>query len=153
MNSSSPRLPVPVNKVLSRLPAYPGSVLFVTGLNLLLTRHLPAQTLQALQGRSLRICVTDAGIQVDFTYGQNAFVASRHHDPVDLNISASTYDFLCLLQREEDPDTLFFSRRLVMQGDTELGLLVKNTLDSLDHEALSIHRFMPVLKTLQHVLR
>ncbi|HLV27960.1 MAG TPA: SCP2 sterol-binding domain-containing protein, partial [Burkholderiaceae bacterium] len=41
-----------------------------------------------------------------------------------------------LIQRGEDPDTLFFSRRLVMEGDTELGLLVKNTLDALDMDVL-----------------
>ena len=35
-------------------------------------------------------------------------------------------------RREEDPDTLFFSRRLMMEGDTELGLVVKNTLDALE---------------------
>jgi hypothetical protein len=33
---------------------------------------------------------------------------------------------------QEDPDTLFFSRRLAMEGDTELGLLIKNTLDAID---------------------
>jgi predicted lipid carrier protein YhbT len=47
-------------------------------------------------------------------------------------MSARARDFLALLLREEDPDTLFFSRRLLMEGDTELGLLVKNTLDGID---------------------
>jgi predicted lipid carrier protein YhbT len=31
-----------------------------------------------------------------------------------------------------DADTLFFDRRLSIEGDTELGLLLKNTLDALD---------------------
>jgi O2-independent ubiquinone biosynthesis accessory factor UbiT len=36
-------------------------------------------------------------------------------------------------------NTLFFSRRLVMEGDTELGLQVKNTLDAIDlEEGLSL---------------
>ena len=48
-------------------------------------------------------------------------------------------------QRGEDPDTLFFSRRLVMEGDTELGLLVKNTLDALDMDVLKPGK---VLRTL-----
>jgi predicted lipid carrier protein YhbT len=42
------------------------------------------------------------------------------------------YDLGRLAARKEDPDTLFFSRRLVMEGDTELGLLIKNTLDAID---------------------
>ena len=41
-------------------------------------------------------------------------------------------DFLRMARREEDPDTLFFSRRLSMEGDTELGLVVKNSLDALE---------------------
>lgn len=153
MRSASPALPAPFRKALSRLPAYPGSVLFVTGLNLLLVRHLPDDTRQALKGRSLRIHVIDAGIRVDFTVDRDAFKASRWRDEVDLTIAASAHDFIRLLQREEDPDTLFFSRRLVMEGDTELGLMVKNTLDALDFSELPIRRLMPVLATLQHVLR
>lgn len=153
MSSPSPRLPAPISKVVSRFPPYPGSMLFVTGLNTFLTRHLPEDALAALHGRSLRIRVIDAGIEVDFTYAERAFKAARHRGDVDLTIAASAYDFLCLIQRDEDPDTLFFSRRLVMEGDTELGLMVKNALDALDMSALSISRFLPVMKTLQHVLR
>lgn len=153
MRSASPTIPTFFSKALSRLPAYPGSVIFVTGLNLLLVRHLPADTLQALKGRSLRIHVIDAEILVDFTYEQDAFRAARWRDDVDLTIAASAHDFICLLQREEDPDTLFFSRRLVMEGDTELGLMVKNTLDALDFSELPVRRLMPVLGTLRHVLR
>ena len=37
----------------------------------------------------------------------------------------------------EDPDTLFFSRRLVSEGDIELGLIVKNLLDAIDPESAS----------------
>ncbi|MCV5960072.1 SCP2 sterol-binding domain-containing protein, partial [Escherichia coli] len=38
--------------------------------------------------------------------------------------------------RKEDPDTLFFQRRLSIEGDTELGLEVKNLMDSVDLEQL-----------------
>lgn len=153
MSSKSPRLPAPLSALTSRLPPYPGSVLFVTGLNALLLRHLCADTLMALQGRQLRIRVIDAGLELDFAYTEKAFKAARHRGEVDLIIGASAYDFLCLMQRDEDPDTLFFSRRLVMEGDTELGLMVKNTLDALDMSTLSISRFLPALKRLQHALR
>jgi predicted lipid carrier protein YhbT len=33
------------------------------------------------------------------------------------------------------PTPLFFARRLVVEGDTELGLTVKNLLDAIDWEA------------------
>ena len=38
-------------------------------------------------------------------------------------------------------DTLFFSRRLSMEGDTELGLIVKNTLDALEFPVLAPQRW------------
>ena len=44
--------------------------------------------------------------------------------------------FLLLASRQEDPDTLFFRRRLVIEGDTELGLAVKNLVDSLDPDLM-----------------
>ena len=44
---------------------------------------------------------------------------------------AGLRDYLSLALRREDPDSLFFSRRLVVEGDTALGLVVKNALDSL----------------------
>jgi predicted lipid carrier protein YhbT len=57
----------------------------------------------------------------------------------DLTLSAKARDYLALALREEDADTLFFGRRLRMEGDTDLGLLVKNTLDAVDWDALQIH--------------
>ncbi len=126
-------IPKPVARILGNLPRYPGNLLFVTGLNLLLARHLYPDTLAQLEGKSLRIKVLDASIAFDYTWHNNGFVASRTPagEP-DLTFSANAWDFYCLLQRREDPDTLFFSRRLVIEGDTELGLMVKNTLDAID---------------------
>lgn len=131
------RVPTPVGRLLGMLPRRPGSQLFVTGLNLALAPHLPIDTCAMLEGRSLRIAVADAGLCFDYTWRAGAFRAATLSSQVpDLTIRADVRDFYQLLQRGEDPDTLFFSRRLVMEGDTELGLLVKNTLDSLDMDVL-----------------
>lgn len=132
-STSSYRVPEPLALALGRLPRYPGSVLFVAGLNLMLARHLHPDTLHMLEGRSLRIHVADARIRFDYTWRDGAFRAAQHGEAEpDLTIRADAWDFYRLLQRDEDPDTLFFSRRLVIEGDTELGLMVKNTLDSID---------------------
>lgn len=63
-----------------------------------------------------------------------ACVTGRTSSP-DLTLATTVADFLAVALRREDPDTLFFSRRLSIEGDTELGLLVKNTLDALDLRA------------------
>jgi len=57
------RVPAPVGRLFKLLPRRPGSQLFVTGLNLALAPHLPIDTCAMLEGRSLRIEVTDAGMR------------------------------------------------------------------------------------------
>ena len=133
MQPTSFTLPAPVAQILGKLPVQPGSMLFAAGLEFVVRSHLPEDVLESLRDRALAIVVTDAGLRFCFSWNGQRFVAwpvgSR---TPDLTISASAADFLRLARRQEDPDTLFFSRRLVMEGDTELGLLVKNTLDAFD---------------------
>ena len=136
-------VPEPVGRLLSCLPVYPGSLLFSTGLNLALRDTLPSDVQQALQGKRLRIRVADACVGFDFTWDRGRFRACQQPAAPDLTISASAHDFLLLARREEDPDTLFFSRRLSMEGDTELGLLVKNTLDAIELPTFELIRQLP----------
>jgi predicted lipid carrier protein YhbT len=131
-------LPGPLGAMLARLPAYPGSWLFARALDRTLSRHLPADVRAALEGKKLRLRVTDAQLAFDFEWRRDGFVACAPHGVADLAIGAAAHDFLLLARRQEDPDTLFFSRRLALEGDTELGLLVKNTLDALDASAFDL---------------
>lgn len=135
MQPSRYTLPAPLAGLLSRLPPYPGSWMFVKGLNLALARQIPVDVQQALEGKKLRLRVTDAQLSFDFEWRRGAFAACRPHATPDLSIGAAAHDFVLLARREEDPDTLFFSRRLALEGDTELGLLFKNTLDAIDASA------------------
>lgn len=155
VNQNRHVIPPPIGKFLSRLPAYPGSLLFVTGLNLALLKSLPADVKQSLADKKLRIKVSDAQLSFDFKWTRNSFSACRHTGDADLTISASAHDFLLLARRLEDPDTLFFSRRLVMEGDTELGLLVKNTIDAIELPMLDLERISPqrVLAGIKEKLR
>ena len=54
----------------------------------------------------------------------------------DVSFSANGDDLLLIAGRKEDPDTLFFQRRLKIEGDTELGLEVKNLIDAIELEHL-----------------
>ena len=141
-----PECPRPVAALLERLPAWPGSLLLATGLNAVLAPRLPADVGELLLRRRLRIHVRDARMSFDFTWSGRRFTPLPRQAQTDLTISASGPDFLRLAQRQEDPDTLFFSRRLSMEGDTELGLVVKNTLDALELPVLdpaSFARWLP----------
>lgn len=145
MSPTSPTfvLPDPVGAVLSRLPAYPGSFLLVTALNKVLAQQLPADVRQYLLGKKLRIHVCDARLTFDFTCTGTRFAACQKQASTDLTISANAQDFVRLAQRQEDPDTLFFNRRLSMEGDTELGLVVKNAIDALEMPVFDAAQWTP----------
>ncbi|RSZ60685.1 sterol-binding protein [Massilia atriviolacea] len=138
-----PAIPAPLAKVLGRLPRYPGSLLFAAGLSRVLGPQLQGDVRAALEGRSISIGVLDAGLRFDVVWRGSRFVAVPPAAQPDLSIRASARDFLLLAQRREDPDTLFFSRRLIMEGDTELGLLVKNTIDAIDVALFDPERLLP----------
>ncbi|WP_083232919.1 ubiquinone anaerobic biosynthesis accessory factor UbiT [Endozoicomonas atrinae] len=52
----------------------------------------------------------------------------------DVEFQGDRKAFLKLASRQEDPDTLLLQRSLMIEGDTELWLGVKNLLDSLEME-------------------
>jgi O2-independent ubiquinone biosynthesis accessory factor UbiT len=143
VNQTRYTLPESVGNMLSKLPSYPGSLMFVLALNLALKARIPEDVQRSLEGKRLRIAVSDAKVAFDFTWKRGGFVADWDNGGTDLTISASAHDFLLLAQRKEDPDTLFFSRRLSMEGDTELGLIVKNTLDAIDLSVFELAKKAP----------
>ena len=128
----SPRLPRTVQKVVNRLPRYPASRAFTTLLNFTLRRKFPADVLEALEDHCFVIEAEDAGVQLMFTVRRKRFVPTNTLTEPTLHFRAGTWDYITLAAREADPDTLFFNRRLSIEGDTETALLVKNTMDTID---------------------
>ena len=94
--------------------------------------------LDFLEGHSVRIRVDDLGI--DWLIGIRAghLRPLDRRQPEDVSISGDLSDFTLLATRQADPDTLFFQRRIRIEGDTELGLGVKNTMDSVDWDDLPL---------------
>lgn len=88
-----------------------------------------------LRGRWLRLEVSDLGLAWNLTRGRLGLQLNERA-PADLVIRGNWREFLLLASRHEDPDTLFFRRRLTIEGDTELGLEIKNLIDSLDPDDL-----------------
>lgn len=126
------RFPPPLAAAIARLPVLPPSFVFTRMLNLALRRSLARGDLLPLADKRIAIRVGDLGLRLHFTLKSNRFVPVRTIGQPDLAITASAHDFYLLASRQEDPDALFFSRRLVVEGDTELGLFAKNALDGLD---------------------
>lgn len=88
-----------------------------------------------LEGRWLKIHFSDIrfDIHLGFDGHRLSIVEAR---PCDVEFRGTLGAFAALARRREDPDTLFFQRKLMIEGDTELGLGIKNLLDSLEMEQL-----------------
>ena len=147
-------LPAPMARLGARLPQLPPTLALLTTLNLALGRLIPREPLEPLVGKRFAIKVADAGLTLRFAYGRHGFRPIFDGAAPDLTITARSRDFIALLMREEDPDTLFFSRRLLMEGETDLGLLVKNTLDGIELPRFDAARLAPseVLRRLRERL-
>lgn len=89
-----------------------------------------------LEGRWLEVHVRDVDVKHFITYSGNQLVVSAEPMPADVVFSGDLNDLILIAARKEDPDTMFFQRRLVIEGDTELGLEVKNLMDSVDLEEM-----------------
>lgn len=108
------------------------SLALVTALNVFLRRKLPDELFEMLQGREVALHVEGTPVRVAFRIRGRHFVPVRPSASPHVRFRASARDFVLLAAREEDADTLYFNRRLVVEGDTEAALLVKNTLDGLE---------------------
>ena len=132
-------LPSCVAALGQRLPQWPHAVAFATALNAVVKmRVLAEDSLELFEGRTFLIDVQDTGGRASFTFRNGLFrplfIAPAQHDLV---FSAKLSAFLQMATRQEDPDTLFFNRDLSIEGDTELGLVVKNKLDAVEWPKMS----------------
>jgi predicted lipid carrier protein YhbT len=132
-------LPAPLALPLKLVPGRIHSTVVSRLLNLLLSSQRAQGELDFLDGKTLRIDVEDAGLSYSISL-RNQLLVAAGSTRYDISISGKVHDFLQLMARIEDTDTLFFQRRLKMQGDTELGLYLKNFLDGLDIETLPFYR-------------
>jgi len=85
-----------------------------------------------LHERRLGIEVTDLGLAWVVTLRDGRLRAIDGE--AEAGVRGSATDLWLLASRLEDADTLFFQRRLVLTGDTELGLTARNVLDRLPWE-------------------
>lgn len=94
-----------------------------------LAAPIAAGTLDFMLGRRIGIDVADLGLRWTFEM-RDAGVQLVEGD-AEACVRGSATDLMLLAARLEDADTLFFQRRLVLTGDTELGLTARNVLDRM----------------------
>ena len=101
-------------------------------LNNVFSNELTDGELDFLAAKKVTIEVTDIALSFDVSLiNQRLVVTSTDHGS-DAKLSADSADLLLLIHNKVDPDTLFFRRRLKVEGSTELGLSLKNFLDTIE---------------------
>jgi predicted lipid carrier protein YhbT len=129
-----PAFPKPLARLVTALPSYPPSLTFAAACNLIAWPALRDQDWDGVAGSLLCVRVSDLGLSLYFSVRNEGF----HAEPAGaaaVTFTARGEDLARLALRLEDPDTLFFDRRLRIEGDTDLGLRVKNMLDAIELEA------------------
>ncbi|RLA11661.1 MAG: sterol-binding protein [Gammaproteobacteria bacterium] len=129
-------------KPLSLIPGRLHASLISNALNRLFARQIADGELDFMTGRYLQVEVMDASIRFTLCFDGRRLLAAGTGKSPDLIFRGNVHDFLLLASRKEDSDTLFFQRRLKIEGDTEMGLAIKNFLDAIEIESLPYHRLM-----------
>ncbi|NQZ94529.1 MAG: SCP2 domain-containing protein [Moritella sp.] len=105
-------------------------------LNRVFAEALAEDEFEFLEQKWLQVEITDLGINWFISCLDNKLVIAPNAASVDVSFKGNINELVLITARKEDPDTLFFQRRLKIEGDTELGLEVKNMLDSFDLDEL-----------------
>jgi predicted lipid carrier protein YhbT len=109
-------------------------VIAETPLNRIFATAIAEGEFDDFEGRTLRLEINGGqpGVTLGFWQGRLRIV----NGPGEATIRGGWAAFYQLANRKLDPDQLFFQRRLMIEGDTELGLGIKNLLDSLEWRLL-----------------
>ena len=137
-------LPKDITKAFSRLPSSFQSWVAQATLSNLLAEQVADESLHFLEGHWLAIIISNIPYQFFISVRevqhsglrkQSIVVKTQIEQEPDVTFSCDIDSLVSIAVREQDPDTLFFQRKLLVAGNTELGLQVKNFLDELDTSA------------------
>lgn len=120
-----------VRRFVRRLPVLPPSFLAARALDRLLLPRLDAEQRRLLVDRVVELELVEPGLRVRLLLGPAGFLPAPNAAAPTVTVRAHSLALWRLLRGEDDADRLFFERALVMEGDTEFGLLLKNTLDAI----------------------
>ncbi|MBW8190665.1 SCP2 sterol-binding domain-containing protein [Neiella marina] len=102
----------------------------------LLNEQVTEGELDFLDERTVQVHVTDLGLRFVITVLDDQLKVLPPSAQAEVTFAGASPDLLMVAARRQDPDTLFFRRKLSIEGDTELGLAAKNMLDAVDWDQL-----------------
>jgi predicted lipid carrier protein YhbT len=120
-----------LRRLVGRLPWQPPSFVVARALDRLLWPRLDESQRRLLAHRCIEVEVVDTGLRVRLVLGERSFQVAAADAVPAATIRATGAALWRLLRGTDDADRLFFERTLVMEGDTEFALRLKNTLDAI----------------------
>ncbi|EHQ52358.1 hypothetical protein ECTPHS_06687 [Ectothiorhodospira sp. PHS-1] len=160
MHLPKPPILLPLGAGLRLLPDAVHTRVFSALMNHMLKGQPAADELGPLEGKRICLAVTDHSGSICFRVKDGGVTHWDCKNPTDwdVRIRGRLEDFWRLATRSEDPDTLFFSRRLDLEGETEAGLYLKNLLDTAEpdweshiHAVLGQRAGTKAVKMLNHL--
>jgi len=136
-------MPKVLRPSLRLLPFSAQKSLLIPALHTIFNEAIEDGDFEFLQSKWLKISIIDLQLDWWLSFDKNQLIMAAPADNIaeDVSFSANGDDLILIAGRKQDPDTLFFQRRLKIEGDTELGLEVKNLIDAIDIDQLpsSVH--------------
>ncbi len=126
--------PKALSKPLALIPFAVKADLLKRILGLVLAEQAADDELEFLQQRWVAIEVEDLSLTFEVSYNDGWLV--RPLQNAEVTFKSDSKALLLVAAAKEDPDTLFFQRKLSIEGDTELGLEVKNLLLGVEFDTM-----------------
>jgi O2-independent ubiquinone biosynthesis accessory factor UbiT len=123
--------PAALRNVLAFCPLAINQTLVEKVANTVFKQQLQQGELAFLYNFTLRISVVDLQRHYCFKVTPEKITVLRQCKQVDVSVETDLNHFVLLATQAVDPDTLFFSRKLSIQGNTELGMLFKSFIENL----------------------
>lgn len=141
--ATCPRLPAVFKRISGVLPIAPAYPPVRLVLQKIFAEALADGALDALSCKEIAIDIEDLGIRMGFTQNEGRMAVTGGRN-ADVEIRGPVAAFVWLAAKRADADTLFFHRHLLMRGDTELGLVVKNLLDATSMDAMPVPLYQAI---------
>ena len=119
------------------LPKSVQKKVLLEGLKSVFRESLEDGDFEFLEGKWLKIEIKDMQLSWYVSYQDSRLMVADSAVKEDVAFRGNLNDLVLIAGRKEDPDTLFFQRRLSIEGDTELGLEIKNLMDSVDLDSVA----------------
>lgn len=133
-------LPPPsrLSPFLRRIPIGWQATLFEAAMRRVLSAPIEKGALELLVDRKLGIEVSDLALRWVVVLREGRMQVCKPDEMAEATVRGTATDLMLLASRREDADTLFFQRRLLLTGDTELGLTARNLLDQLPWQEIPL---------------